>query len=204
MKKEVVEAFDSVTMPVSCEEKIRIGAALKRPVGKFVHQLTAAVAVLAIMVSLSPAVRAAVENWRVKYFWPDSDITIYEQTDENGEVTGIAGVDTEASPFARMVNGRLYFLGNGEKIDISDIITEETPYFYTYQDDYGLTHFMAVGYSGDLTNYGIYEFIKDETPGQEKWITGTGRNFLNSKTETRYPWVDVVWEKFNVPWPKPD
>lgn len=204
MKKEVVEAFDSVTMPVSCEEKIRIGAARKRPVGKFVHQLTAAVAVLAIMVSLSPAVRAAVENWRVKYFWPDSDITIYEQTDENGEVTGIAGVDTEASPFARMVNGRLYFLGNGEKIDISDIITEETPYFYTYQDDYGLTHFMAVGYSGDLTNYGIYEFIKDETPGQEKWITGTGRNFLNAKTETRYPWVDVVWEKFNVPWPKPD
>lgn len=204
MKKEVVEAFDSVTMPVSCEEKIRIGAAQKRPVGKFVHQLTAAVAVLAIMVSLSPAVRAAVENWRVKYFWPDSDITIYEQTDENGEVTGIAGVDTEASPFARMVNGRLYFLGNGEKIDISDIITEETPYFYTYQDDYGLTHFMAVGYSGDLTNYGIYEFIKDETPGQEKWITGTGRNFLNSKTEIRYPWVDVVWEKFNVPWPKPD
>lgn len=203
MKKEVVEAFDSVTMPASCEEKIRNGAAKNLPVGKLIHQITAAAAALAIMFFLSPTVRAAVENWRVKYFWPDSDITIYEQTDENGEVTVIAGVDTEASAFAQLVNGRLYFLGNGEKIDISDVITEETPYFYTYQDDYGLTHFMAVGYSGDLTNFGIYEFIKDETPGQEKWVTGTGRNFLNSKTETRYPWVDVVWEEFNVPWPKP-
>ena len=203
MKERIVGAFDTITMPVSCEEKIRTGTVRKRPVGRLGQRIAASAAMLALVLALSPSVRAAVESLRVKYFWPDSDITIYEQMNENGDVIGITGVDTEAPPFARMVNGRLYFLGNGEKIDITDVLTEETPYFYAYQDDYGLTHYMVVGYSGELTNYGIYEFIKEETLGQETWVTGTGRNFLDPETESRYPWVDIVWEELAIPWPKP-
>ena len=103
-----------------------------------------------------------------------------------------------------MVNGRLYFLGNNEKIDITDEITEEQPYFYTYVDDYGLTHAMAVGYSGSIENYGIYEFIWEEAGGTRDWVTGTGRNFLSPETETRYPWVDLVWEELDIPWPMPE
>ena len=125
-------------------------------------------------------------------------------TDEEGNVVGVAGVDTEAPPFARIVNGRLYFVGNGEKIDITDMLSEEDPYIYTYVDDYGLTHAMAVGYSDSLENYGIYEFIWEETEEGKDWVTGTGRNFLNPETETRYPWVDLIWEKLDVPWPMPD
>ena len=202
MKKEVVEAFDSVTMPASCEEKIRNGAAKNLPVGKLIHQITAAAAALAIMFFLSPTVRAAVENWRVKYFWPDSDLTIYEVRDGEVEAT-VAVVDTDAPPFARLVNGRLYFLGNGEKIDITDQITEESPYIYTYVDEYGLTHDMAVGYSDTLENYGIYEFIWREEAGEKVWTTGTGRNFMDNQTEACYPWVDIVWKELNIPWPKP-
>ena len=91
-------------------------------------------------------------------------------------------------------------MANGEKIDITDRIGEDRPFYYTYTDDYGLTHYMAVGYSGKLENFGIYEFLKDE---QEGWVNGTGRNFLNPETEERYPWVDMVWEEFDVPWPMP-
>ena len=90
------------------------------------------------------------------------------------------------------------------KIDITDEITEEKPYFYTYVDDYGLTHAMAVGYSGTLENYGIYEFIWEDVDGTRDWVTGTGRNFLSSETETRYPWVDIVWAELDVPWPMPE
>lgn len=207
MKEQLKEMFAQVTMPEETEKKIRsamvtAGPAARKPVGR---RLATAAAVLLLVFFISPQARAAVEGWVVKYFFPGSDLTIYEQTDASGNVVGIAGVvDTEAPPFARMVNGRLYFLGNNEKIDITDEITEEKPYFYTYVDDYGLTHAMAVGYSGTLENYGIYEFIWEDVDGTRDWVTGTGRNFLSSETETRYPWVDIVWAELDVPWPMPE
>lgn len=205
MKKEIAEAFDAVSMPTDCEEAIRRAIRegwkpKRKPAGRL-HPVVAALAVVILMLSLSTEVRAAVNSLVVKYFFPGSDITIYEEKDENGEVTRITVVDTEAPAFARMVNGRLYFTGNGEKIDITDQITEESPYYYTYVDDYGLTHYMAVAYSGKLENFGIYEFIREESG---EWVTGSGRNFMNLETESRYPWVDIVWEEWKIPWPKPE
>ena len=131
MKEQVKEMFAQVTMPEKTEKKIRsamvtAGPAARKPVGR---RLATAAAVLLLVFFISPQARAAVEGWVVKYFFPGSDLTIYEQTDASGNVVGIAGVvDTEAPPFARMVNGRLYFLGNNEKIDITDEITEEKPH----------------------------------------------------------------------------
>ncbi len=207
MKERVKEMFAQVTMPEETEKKIRsavmdAGRTARKPKRRLA---ATAAAVLALVLLISPQARAAVEGWVVKYFFPGSDLTIYEQTDENGNVVGIVGVvDTEAPPFARIVNGRLYFLGNNEKTDITDEITEEQPYYYTYVDDYGLTHAMAVGYSGSIENYGIYEFIWQEVDGQREWVTGSGRNFLSMETESRYPWVDIVWEDLGVPWPMPE
>ena len=207
MKEQVRDMFSEITMPEETEQKVlaAVSRRRKKPQTPFVRSIVTLAAVLALVILVSPTARAAVENWVVKYFFPGSDLTIYEQTDESGNVTGIVGVvDTEAPPFARMVNGRLYFLGNNEKIDITEEITEEKPYFYTYVDDYGLTHAMAVGYSGTIENYGIYEFIWEETGGERDWVTGTGRNFLSNETDTRYPWVDIVWEELDIPWPMPE
>lgn len=207
MEEQVKEMFAQVTMPEETEKKIRsavmdAGRTARKPKRR---PAATAAAVLALVLLISPQARAAVEGWVVKYFFPGSDLTIYEQTDENGNVVGVVGVvDTEAPSFARIVNGRLYFLGNNEKIDITDEITEEQPYYYTYVDDYGLTHAMAVGYSGTIENYGIYEFIWEEVDGQREWVTGSGRNFLSMETESRYPWVDIVWEDLSVPWPMPE
>lgn len=207
MKEQVRDMFSEITMPEETEQKVlaAVSRRRKKPQTPFVRSIATLAAVLALVILVSPTARAALENWVVKYFFPGSDLTIYEQTDESGHVTGIVGVvDTEAPPFARMVNGRLYFLGNNEKIDITEEITEEKPYFYTYVDDYGLTHAMAVGYSGTIENYGIYEFIWEETGGERDWVTGTGRNFLSNETDTRYPWVDIVWKELDVPWPMPE
>ena len=207
MKKQLKDMFAQITMPEETADKIRsaMRRAERKPRKTAFRTMATAAAVLALVFLVSPHAWAAVEDWVVKYFFPGSDLTIYEQTDEQGNVVGIAGVvDTEAPPFARLVNGRLYFLGNNEKIDITDEITEEKPYFYTYVDDYGLTHAMAVGYSGTIENYGIYEFIWEDVEGTRDWITGTGRNFLSSETETRYPWVDIVWAELGVPWPMPE
>ena len=202
--KKIVEAFDTVKMPESCEAAIRRDVKKKQSdQGPYrrLRPMLAALAVVMLMLCFSTEVRAAVKEWTVKYFFPGSDITIYEMLDETGDVVEIAGVDTDAPPFARIVNGRLYFVGNNEKIDITDLVKEDAPYFYSYMDDYGLTHYMAVGYAGTMENYGIYEFIREKNGD---WITGTGRNFLSMETETRYPWVDLVWEEFDIPWPMPE
>lgn len=210
MKDQVKGMYDQITMPEETAEKIQRAMAEKRePVkqrfGSFGRSAAAIAAMLALVLLISPEVRAAVNGLMVKYFWPDSDITIYEIVDPEGEVEGtVAVVDTEAPAFARIVNGRLYFLGNGEKIDITDQIAEDAPYYYTYVDEYGLTHEMVVAYSGTIENFGIYEFIWKEEAGVKTWTAGTGRNFMCLETEARYPWVDIVWEDLNIPWPMPE
>ena len=207
MKEQMKDMFAQVTMPEETEKKIRsdmmnTGRTARKPVYR---SWATAAAVLALVLILSPQARAAFDNWVVKYFWPDSDLTIYEEINEEGIVEAtVAVVDAEAPPFARIVNGRLYFLGNGEKIDITDQITENKPYFYAYVDEYGFTHEMAVGFSGTIENYGIYEFIWKEEDGERTWTAGTGRNFLSPETEMRYPWVDIVWEELDIPWPMPE
>lgn len=205
MKDQIRDMFEQTTMPRDTEMRIRAAMDRRQPAKSRWKPAVTAAAVLAMLLLISPQARAAVEGWVMKYVFSGSDLTIYQQTDPQGNVTGImATVDTEAPAFAQIVDGRLYFLGNGENLDITDEIAEDNPFFYTYVDNYGLTHAMAVGYSGSIENYGIYEFIWEDVDGQRDWVTGSGRNFLSSETETRYPWVDLVWQELNVPWPMPE
>lgn len=210
MKTKIVEAFGSVTMPESCEEKIRTMAVRKRPVSSVVRRTATAAAsfamALVLLLAISPEARAAVSNLVTRYVFPDSGITLYEEIDELGEVNRVVVVKTETPAFAELRDGRLFFTADGQNLDITDEISPENPYFYTFVDDYGMTHHMAVGYSDTLDNFGIYEFMREEEEGQqpwEGWSNGWGRNFLNPETQQRYPWVDIVWEELNVPWPKP-
>ena len=205
MKDQIRDMFEQTTMPRDTEMRIRAAMGRRQPAKPRWKPAVTAAAVLAMLLLISPQARAAVEGWVMKYVFPGSDLTIYQQTDPQGNVTGVmATVDTEAPAFAQVVDGRLYFLGNGENLDITDEIAEDAPFFYTYVDNYGLTHAMAVGYSGSIENYGIYEFIWEDVDGQRDWVTGSGRNFLSSETEARYPWVDLVWQELNVPWPMPE
>lgn len=208
MKEQVKDMFAQVTMPQETEQRIRRAMATEisrnRPPA-WGRSLAAIAAMLVLLLTISPAARAAVNGWMVKYFWPDSDLTIYEVKNQNGEVEAtVAVVDTEAPTFARIVNGRLYFVGNGEKIDITDEIAEDAPYYYSFVDEYGLTHDMAVAYSGTIENFGVYEFIWREENGIKNWTAGTGRNFMNLETEDQYPWVEIIWEDLDIPWPMPN
>ncbi len=201
MKDSVKNMYDQITMPPETEQKIRHAMAEKRtPKISPIRRGVTAAAVFALLLSLSPTVRAAVESL-TEFLDFGNGLSLMVEKDENGKTTSVTGYyHTEEPAWADYENGRLYFRGNGENLDITDEITEEEPYFYTYSDEEGYVHYMVVGYSGELSNFGIYEFIKDAQGG---WVTGAGRNFLNPKTETRYPWVDIVWEKLNIPWPMP-
>ena len=190
--------FDSVHMPKECEA--RILNTITTPRRKFrPAAAVAAVVALVLVLGMSPTVRAAVEDWITTRF-PGLDLTIQQRTTEEGIEEMIVSIDTEVPTFAYTENGRLYFTGNGENLDITDEITEEKPYFYTCKDDRGYEIYFVVGYDGTIENFGTYEFIKKD--GQ--WLTGSGRNSLSSQVEGQaYPWVKVVWDTLNIPWPMP-
>ncbi len=201
MKEQVKELFSEVTMPEKTEQAILRSLRDKktRPSRSksIVPRAAAFAAMLALLLSLSPQIQAAVKELVLQF---EDGITLYETKDENGRTSSVVVYATESPAWAELREDQLYFLGHGQEIDITSQITEESPYFYTYTDENGYVHHMAVGYSGELSNFGIYEFIKNP---DGSWLTGAGRNFLNPETEARYPWVDIIWEKWNIPWSKP-
>lgn len=209
MNQQVKNMYEEIHMPRETEQRIRKAmteSQNKRQISVW-KRAAAMAAMLVLVLCLSPTVRAAVESWVVKYVFPDSGMTLYEQRNEDDELVSIMGVDTESEGFAQYRDGRLWFTGNGECLDITEEMQEDAPFYYTYVDDYGLTHYMAVGYSGTLENFGIYEFIREVTEDQsaaEGWVGGSGRNYLDPVTETRYPWVDLVWQHWNIPWSMPE
>lgn len=212
MKDKVKEMFAQVAMPEETANKIwqameQEVRPRRRSFRKAFGKVVTAAAVFLLVLSLSPQVRAAVEDWVLKYVFPESGLSVYKKTDAEGNEVGVMVVDTLSQSFAQYRDGRLYVTHNGEEWDITDQITEEEPYFYEFVDEYGMTHYRAVGYSGSLDNFGIYEFVRTVEEGQqpwEGWEGGSGQNFLSAETEERYPWVDIVWEKLGVPWPMPE
>lgn len=212
MKDSVKDMFENVTMPEETADKIWQAIVQGRksrpsPIKKNLSRAITVAAAFLLVLSLSPRVRAVVEDWVLKYAFPESGLSVYTKTDAEGNETGVMVVDTQSQSFAQYRDGRLYVTHNGESRDITDQITEEEPYFYDFIDEYGLTHYRAVGYSGSLDNFGIYEFVRNVEEGQgphEGWEGGSGRNILSAETGQPYPWVDIVWDKLDIPWPKPD
>lgn len=210
MKNAVKEMYEQIKMPEACVQRTR-EAMMQMKESKFEKRFVfrpavALAALLIVGLGMDTRVQAAVNDLVVKYFFPDSGITIYEEKDEDGDVIRTLALDTEASTFAHVEGGRLYFTGNGENIDITEKTAEDAPYYYTYVDEYGLTHYMVVGYAGSIENFGVYEFMREEQEGQkdwEGWSNGHGRNFQDPETDAAYPWVVLVWEELNVPWPMP-
>lgn len=202
MKQDIVNVFENVTMSAECEQKIRRAMAEKRPGRSAValKRLGTLAAALALILCLSPEVRAAVDTIVEKYFFPDSGVTIHKNTAADGSVYREIWLDTESenAVFAEVREGRLYFTGNGEDIDITDQIAPNVPYFYSYRDEYGMEHHMAVGYSDAIENFGVYQFFRDG----DGWTNGYGINQLD-REGNRYPWIDAVWEELDIPWPLP-
>lgn len=53
--------------------------------------------------------------------------------------------------------GRLWFVADGQKTDITGQVSEDTPYLYTTEEEDGTRHYFAVG--GTQGNYGWAEWL---------------------------------------------
>lgn len=90
--------------------------------------------------------------------------------DENGEPTIIS-----------LENGRLWFVADGQRVDVTSQVNENTPYVWTQWEKNGGLHYIIVG--GTPEDYGWFEGI--ELPGD----SGGGSGMLHSRE-------DIPWEEF--------
>lgn len=202
MKDRVKNMYEEIRMPQSCEERILRAAEEKKDQRKkpLLRPVLAAAAVLALVVCLTPPVWAAVENLVLKFRDPETGLTVYEGKNAQGEDVIEGRGETGEVPFAELRQGRLYFTGNGENLDITEAVEGGKPYIYTYQDQNGNTIYRIVGMAGTPENFGGYTFTKD---AEGMWFSGEGWNYWETETESVYPWVTAMWQELNIPWPMP-
>lgn len=202
MKDRVKNMYEEIRMPKHCEEAILRAAEEKQARRRTpaLRPVFAAAAVLALVICLAPPVWAAVENLVMKFQDSETGLTVYEGENEKGEKTVMAQSETGEVTFVEVRQGRLYFTGNGENLDITDAVQDGRPYIYTYQDQNGYTIYRIVGIAGTVENYGGYSFVKD---GEGMWFSGEGHNYMDTETGQVYPWVEAMWQELNIPWPKP-
>ena len=104
---------------------------------------------------------------------------------------------------AEVRDGRLYFIANGEDIDITDLCSMDTAFIYVMQDRTGTLHYIFVG--GRPDNWGYGSIMKK--PGNLRhplgeWIGGGGHNHCGRESNWEpYGWYLDAKEKIGHPFP---
>lgn len=94
-------------------------------------------------------------------------------------------------------DGRMYFMVNGENIDITDQVSQTEAFTYQYVDEQGVTHDWVVGLNGDdLQNYGYAEYLKTDV-----WQGGySARVNINADGTTDAQWLEIWKAENDCPW----
>ena len=94
-------------------------------------------------------------------------------------------------------DGRMYFIVNGENIDITDQVSQTKAFTYQYVDNQGITHDWVVGLNSEnIENYGYAEYLKTDT-----WQGGySARVNINSDGTTDARWLESWKTENDCPW----
>lgn len=232
MKDTICSTFDQVTMSTECENQI-LGAmrhnktrVTARP--NYVRIAAAAVCLMAFILLLgNPTVVEALENTIsstlekllevnedttiIHYNSPDGKFQTRDEYDENGNlISGWGRNDLTKTPDWYVEQGdRVYFAGNGEFIDVTDLIDLDTPFTYTYTDQGGIIHYICIGgvYDPDPEkwNVGYAEWYYDPdfvyANGIEgRWVGGYCDNYWDKDTGTDWLWLQKAKQEMGIPW----
>lgn len=79
---------------------------------------------------------------------------LFYQETSDGNITALRHTE----PLMTLEDGRLWFILDGQSMDITDLISEETPYIHDASDpDTGMTYYIIMG--GTPEAYGWFEWI---------------------------------------------
>lgn len=95
-------------------------------------------------------------------------------------------------------DGRMYFIVNGENIDITDQVSQTKAFTYQYVDNQGITHDWVVGLNGEeLEHYGYAEYLRSG----DVWQGGySARVNSNADGTTEAKWLESWKTENDCPW----
>lgn len=102
--------------------------------------------------------------------------------------------DDTSSPILEE-KGRLWFVADGQKTDITDQVSEDTPYLYTTEEEDGTRHYFAVG--GTQGDYGWTEWLVTKDGDQLSSGHNTqGKGYVELDGKT-YAFDDLTQEQLD-------
>lgn len=159
----------------------------RKPKGKTAARLVLLAAVICLL-----TVTASADSLRQIFGW-GGNLEV-RQTDAGSEVC--VHTDNLRSP-VELREGRLFFVVNGENLDITDRVSQTESFTYEYADEQQVTHYWVVGLNRDtLDSYGYAEYLKTDT-----WIGGYSarvNSHEDGKTDAR--WLETWKAENNCPW----
>ena len=95
-------------------------------------------------------------------------------------------------------DGRMYFIVNGENMDITEQVSQPRAFTYSYEDAQGVTHDWLVGLIGEeLEDYGYAEYLKSGGVWQGGY---SARVNINADGTTEARWLEDWKAENNCPW----
>ena len=206
MHNQVKEVYEQVRMPEKCSRRIeqamqskREGALNTLPGYRRISRPAVAMAVVLLLLLADGTAYAATGESIISRFASFANNAVFTRgRDEEGNNISTAVYNTSDSTApAEYKEGRLWFTANGEKIDITDKVSEDRAFTYKYTDGQRITHYLIVG--GAPETFGYAEFMREET-GTQEWIGGY---FSSGKVgESINPdWLKNAKEEMGIPWP---
>ena len=217
METRIRDCFDSVTMPQDCEIRIRNALGVKQK-STSRRLLKAAASIAAALILILGVVHRDTLTVYAQEFYhfvvhtlsPNAEELLGKQIGEidpqldNGysDITlnygdQSAGITFSGGYFVEVIDGRLYFTGNMEYIDITDLCSMDTPYIYVLEDNTGILHYLFVG--GTPENYGYGEFMYNPNRNGGSW-SGGGHNHLDRSNHWEpYGWFVSAIEQLDIP-----
>lgn len=211
MEKKIHDVFEAETMPEDCVRRIEehltetLTNIVRHPLWLRSAAIAAAFAVVLLLGFGEEIITASAElyNFIPQQTAPTEVVLpvyegyggIHEFVSHPLKGNGYTGIPAEVR------DGRLYFIENGEDIDITDLCSMDTAFIYTMQDKLGNVVHIVVG--GRPDKWGYMDYERDcNIPGLDTWIGGSGRNCCGKESNWEaYGGVIDAKEKLEHPFP---
>lgn len=154
LKKMAAE--EVISLPQSYEERLRkVYASLEEHPEKARRRPKASRLLLCAALAACCVLLAAMGTERLLPLLSGGRLVI--RPDGSRSATNVGG---EVQAPIVLEDGRLWFVANGERLDLTELVDEETSYLYTSQEENShLTHYVAMG--GTAEDFGWAEWLQE-------------------------------------------
>ena len=193
MKRETITAaLNRLDDRFICEAaELRPGAIQETPERK-TPMKTKRILTIALAAALILALGATAYAERVYFGW-GKNMEISVNPNESGvKTTVLVHTDDLTEPVC-LEEERLFFIVNGEHIDITDQITQTQPFIYSFVDEDRVIHYWIIGKNGpEIWHFGYAEYIQ---PPEGDWMAG----YVARTNNNTAPWLENAWKEIGFP-----